>query len=32
MQNLRRGQYELVVEAPPATRIAAAITELAQAI
>lgn len=32
MQHLRRGHYELAVEAPPATRIAAAITELARAI
>ncbi|MET8312284.1 transposase [Micromonospora sp. NPDC005173] len=32
MQNLRRGHYELAVDAPPATRVAAAFTELAQAI
>jgi hypothetical protein len=32
MQNLRRGHYELAVDAPPALRIAAAFTELAQAI
>jgi transposase-like protein len=32
MQNLRRGHYELAVEAPPATRVAAAFTELARAI
>jgi transposase-like protein len=32
MQNLRRGHYELAVDAPPATRVAAVFTELAQAI
>jgi hypothetical protein len=32
VQNLRRGPYELGVDAPPATRVAAAFTELAQAI
>jgi hypothetical protein len=32
MQNLRRGHYELSLDAPPATRVAAAFTELAQAI
>ena len=32
MQNLRRGHYELGLDAPPALRIAAAFTELAQAI
>jgi transposase-like protein len=32
MQNLRRGHYELAVDAPPALRVAAAFTELAQAI
>jgi len=32
MQNLRRGHYELAVDAPPATRVAAAFAELAQAI
>jgi transposase-like protein len=32
MQNLRRGHYELVVDAPRAARVAAAFTELAQAI
>jgi transposase-like protein len=32
MQNLRRGHYELGVDAPPALRVAAAFTELAQAI
>jgi transposase-like protein len=32
MQNLRRGHYELAVDAPPAMRVAAAFTELAQAI
>jgi DDE domain len=32
MQNLRRGHYELAVDAPPAARVAAAFTELARAI
>jgi transposase-like protein len=32
MQNLRRGHYELSVDAPSATRVATAFTELAQAI
>jgi hypothetical protein len=32
MQNLRRGHYELAVDAPPTTRVATAFTELAQAI
>ncbi len=32
MQNLRRGHYELAVDASPTTRVAAAFTELAQAI
>jgi transposase-like protein len=32
VQNLRRGHYELAVDAPPDRRIAAAFTELAQAI
>ena len=32
MLNLRRGHYELAVDASPATRIAAAFTELARAI
>ncbi|MFD0585846.1 IS6 family transposase [Dactylosporangium darangshiense] len=32
MQNLRRSHYELAVDAPPATRVAAAFTELARAI
>jgi IS6 family transposase len=32
MQNLRRGHYELGVELPRALRVAAAFTELAQAI
>ena len=32
MQNLRRGHYELAVDASPATRVAAAFTELARAI
>jgi transposase-like protein len=33
MQNLRRGRYELAVDIPPATRVAAAaLTELAEAI
>jgi hypothetical protein len=32
MQNLRCGHYELAVDAPPATRVAAAFTKLAEAI
>ena len=32
MQNLRRGHYELGLDAPPALRVAAAFTELALAI
>jgi transposase-like protein len=32
MQNLRRGHYELGLDAPPVARVAAAFTELAQAI
>jgi transposase-like protein len=32
MQNLRRGHYELAVDAPPATQVAAAFAELALAI
>jgi hypothetical protein len=32
VQNLRRGHYELGVDALPALRIAAAFTELAEAI
>jgi transposase-like protein len=32
MQNLRRGHYELAVDAPPALRVAAAFAELAHAI
>jgi IS6 family transposase len=32
MQNLRRGHYELGIEAAPAVRVAAAFTELAQAL
>jgi hypothetical protein len=32
VQNLRRGHYELALDTPPATRLAAAFTELAQAI
>jgi hypothetical protein len=32
VQNLRRGHYELGRDAPPALRVAAAFTELAQAI
>ena len=32
MQNLRPGQYERAVDAPPASRVAAAFTELADAI
>jgi IS6 family transposase len=32
IQNLRRGHYELAIDAPPMTRVAAAFTELAQTI
>jgi transposase-like protein len=32
IQNLRRGHYELAVDAHPTLRVAAAFTELAQAI
>ena len=32
MQNLRRGHYELGLDAPPVVRVAAAFTELARAI
>ena len=32
MQNVRRGHYELAVDAPPTTRVAAAFTELGKAI
>ena len=32
MQNLRRGHYELAVDAPPAMRVSAAFAELALAI
>ena len=32
MQNVRRGHYELAVDAPPAMRVAAAFAELARAI
>jgi hypothetical protein len=32
VQNLRRGNYELALDAPPALRVATAFTELAQAI
>jgi hypothetical protein len=32
IQNLRRGHYELAVDAPPAIRVPAAFTELAHAI
>jgi transposase-like protein len=32
MQNLRRGHYELAVDAPRATRVSTAFAELAQAI
>jgi hypothetical protein len=32
MQNLRRGHDELTIDAPRATRVAAAFTELAQGI
>jgi transposase-like protein len=31
-QNLRRGHYELAIDAPPATRVATVFAELAQAI
>jgi hypothetical protein len=32
MQNLRRGHYELGIDAAPAQRVAAAFAELAKAI
>jgi IS6 family transposase len=32
LQNLRRGHYDLALDSPPATRPAAAFTELARAI
>jgi hypothetical protein len=32
MQNLRRGHYELGIDAPPALRVAAAFAELAHTI
>jgi hypothetical protein len=32
MQNLRRGHYELGLDVPPASRVAASFTELARAI
>jgi hypothetical protein len=32
LQILRRGHYELAIDAPPAERVAAAFTELASAI
>jgi hypothetical protein len=32
MQNLRRGHYELGLDAPPALRISDAFTELARAV
>ena len=32
MQYLRRGHYELAIDAPPTRRVAAAFTELAQAV
>jgi transposase-like protein len=32
MQNLRRGHYEIATDAPQPLRVAAALTELAQAI
>ncbi|WP_428833205.1 hypothetical protein [Micromonospora coerulea] len=32
VQNLRRGHYELGLDAPPALRVAAAFTDLAQAL
>ena len=32
LQNLRRGHYDLALDTPPATRLAAAFSELARAI
>lgn len=32
VQSIRRGHYELGIDAPPALRVAAAFSELAQAI
>jgi transposase, IS6 family len=32
VQNLRRGHYELGLDVPPGSRVAAAFTELARAI
>ena len=32
VQNLRRGHYELGIDIPPALRVAAAFSQLAQAI
>jgi len=32
IENLRRGHYELAIETRPALRVAAAFTELAQAV
>jgi hypothetical protein len=32
MQNLRRGHHELVIDTPPATRVAAAFADFALAI
>jgi hypothetical protein len=32
LQNLRRGHYDIGLDAPPATRLAAAFTELSRAI
>jgi hypothetical protein len=32
MQNIRRGHYELAVDVPPTTRVAAAFTGLAHPI
>jgi transposase-like protein len=32
MQNLRRGHYHLALDTPPATRLAAALTDLARAL
>jgi transposase, IS6 family len=32
VQNLRRGHYNLGLDSPPATRLAAAFTELARAV
>jgi hypothetical protein len=32
VQNLRRGHYDIALDTPPATRLAAAFTELPRAI